>query len=466
MADKDEDAIRGTSVEATQIETDLSDETQDFRLLNHLSLYAHQISQLRTSVSTAAKPNTNIFQSLTDSNSATLPKRGEKDFEPNPTEYQADVLSASRQAMHNALAHPRLHNANNKVIGYFAPDGPAPPPGVTIEDPAKFGGKGVGVNVHLGSCVYVPNPKGQYFKNMGQSDRWNRVWLLPEEALFLIERGSLDIRWPNEMTGSAGESAEELSIPMSLQAAYASFIGHSGLTLERYTVFTGLKRLGYALARAPGWDDTAQAENALLKDQKQEVAVRHPLKRGPGLAGILDQLFSWVSDPFCTSSTAAGPVVGCGMHRSYNDIYRKLAMIPWYDPSVAIERDPLDTTPPFRVVFHAYRPSTPIKKSAFPPPDFRIAVVNTRETESIPTLAQLGALMETTPLDPPHGEKMKRMVYMRLRHGYRNVILAVVDQGIASYLRISDAAFGKEKLYETHSASMGPKKNGNYRGKR
>lgn len=40
MVDKDEDAIRGTSVEATQIETDLSDETQDFRLLNHLSLYA------------------------------------------------------------------------------------------------------------------------------------------------------------------------------------------------------------------------------------------------------------------------------------------------------------------------------------------------------------------------------------------------------------------------------------------
>ena len=39
MADADEDAVRGTTVEATQIETDLSDETQDFRLLNHLNLY-------------------------------------------------------------------------------------------------------------------------------------------------------------------------------------------------------------------------------------------------------------------------------------------------------------------------------------------------------------------------------------------------------------------------------------------
>lgn len=39
MADADEDAVRGTTVGATQIETDLSDETQDFRLLSHLNLY-------------------------------------------------------------------------------------------------------------------------------------------------------------------------------------------------------------------------------------------------------------------------------------------------------------------------------------------------------------------------------------------------------------------------------------------
>lgn len=44
MADADEDAARGRSVEATQIETDLSDETQDFRLLNHLSLYVRERS--------------------------------------------------------------------------------------------------------------------------------------------------------------------------------------------------------------------------------------------------------------------------------------------------------------------------------------------------------------------------------------------------------------------------------------
>jgi len=121
---------------------------------------------------------------------------------------------------------------------------------------------------------------------------------------------------------------------------------------------------------------------------------------------------------------------------------------------------------PFRVIFHVYKPSTPIKKSAWPAPDFRIAVVNTREQTSIPTLAQLGALLESTPLDPPRGEKMDRLMYMRLRHGYRNVVLAVVDQGVTSFLRVSDAAFGKEKLYENKGGPTGPKRHGNFRPKK
>jgi len=39
MADADEDAIPPPAIGSEQIETDLSDETQDFRLLNHLNLY-------------------------------------------------------------------------------------------------------------------------------------------------------------------------------------------------------------------------------------------------------------------------------------------------------------------------------------------------------------------------------------------------------------------------------------------
>lgn len=55
---------------------------------------------------------------------------------------------------------------------------------------------------------------------------------------------------------------------------------------------------------------------------------------------------------------------------------------------------------------------------------------------------------------------MNRMMYMRLRHGYRNVILAIVDQGVVSYLRVGDAAFGKEKLFENVKPVAGTKRSG------
>lgn len=82
----------------------------------------------------------------------------------------------------------------------------------------------------------------------------------------------------------------------------------------------------------------------------------------------------------------------------------------------------------------------------------------------MPTLCQLHALLESTPLDPPRGEKMDRLLYMRLRHGYRNVILAVVDQGVVSFIRVGDSAFGKERIFEMKGPSS--KKGGFSRGSR
>ena len=92
-------------------------------------------------------------------------------------------------------------------------------------------------------------------------------------------------------------------------------------------------------------------------------------------------------------------------------------------------------------------------------------MVSTHTQTTIPTLSQLGALLESTPLDPPRGEKMDRMLYMRLRHGYRNVILAVVDQGVVSYLRVGDAAFGSEKIYK-EKGFQGGKRGGGPRPKK
>jgi tRNA-splicing endonuclease subunit Sen54 len=114
------------------------------------------------------------------------------------------------------------------------------------------------------------------------------------------------------------------------------------------------------------------------------------------------------------------------------------------------------TDPPYRTAFYVYKPSTPFRKSAPPEPDFRIAVVDARTHTTLPRLSQLRKLLDSAPDDPPVGEKMRYQLYARLKHGLRNVLLAVVDQGIVSYLRFSDAGFTQERLFE-QMAPKGPK---------
>jgi tRNA-splicing endonuclease subunit Sen54 len=65
--------------------------------------------------------------------------------------------------------------------------------------------------------------------------------------------------------------------------------------------------------------------------------------------------------------------------------------------------------------------------------------------------------MESVPYDPP---KADAQLYQKLKHGYRNVILAVVDQGVISYIRLVDAGFGCEKLYERVGRPFGGKRGG------
>lgn len=73
-----------------------------------------------------------------------------------------------------------------------------------------------------------------------------RTELLPEEALYLIERGSLfcwryksgidDILKQEEKTDAQEEPSRMHGIPMTVQQAYAEMIGKDELTLEKYNV--------------------------------------------------------------------------------------------------------------------------------------------------------------------------------------------------------------------------------------
>lgn len=397
---------------------------------------------------------------------AVIPKRGEKDFEPHATALQSNTLAASRQAMHNVLSFERVHQPKGHTIGIYHPET---------------------------NMCYAMNPKGPLFIRMGRvlpahespfgddELRGIRTWLYPEEALYLLERGTMDVRWPRTVQEDGDDDDDEegeskLGLPMSLQAGYAMFLGDeeshphgaATLTFERFSVYSGLKRAGYTVLRAPSWDSTGPA---LTPDCFPPLQPQNRTWQ-TGLTSIISSLKCFfIANPQKLerqqhARQVTGPIIPNDLYRNYQDIYRRLALVNFHDPTLAkppssataeAEEKTPTTEPPFRITYHVWKPgSAHFKKSAPVDPDFRIAVINARES-NMPTLDQLGALLETTPYDPP---KAEAHMHVKLKHGYKNVILAIVDQGVPSYLRIADAAFGREKVYERSTGGRGGKRGG------
>ncbi|GAM90084.1 hypothetical protein ANO11243_081240 [Dothideomycetidae sp. 11243] len=404
MADADEDAMPRTGAVAE--DTDISDEVQDFRFLSSISR-----------------------------DDAKIPKRGEKDFEPHATDLQANTLDASRQAMHDALSFVRAHQSRKSNLAVYHPDS---------------------------HRAYVDAPKSTLFKTIGtalsrhldplheSAPNPNRLWLLPEEVLYLIERGTVDCRWP-----ALDASDTSPGLPMSVQGAHAVFLGlaekHAdGLTYERYSVYSYLKRAGYVVQRAPTWNGPIEGVN------EATLPPRIGTWAALGLAHQRWRDWLWSS----AGDEASGPLAA-GRFRSYPDIYRSLSLIPFHDPT--LRHPPSQHKSSLQVAFNVWKPSNAaFKKSAPPEPDFRIAVIDAR-AGPLPSLAELSGLMDAQPYAPPP-DKPGMQLYAKLRHGYRNVVLAVVDQGVSSFLRVADAGFGKERLFERDLRPMKGKKGGGRKG--
>jgi tRNA-splicing endonuclease subunit Sen54 len=198
--------------------------------------------------------------------------------------------------MHAALQGGRVHQPKNHILGHL--------------------------DVESGT-VLVRNARGQHFRTMGKGERAG-VRLLPEEALYLLERGSLDLRWEADGGEHAGPAGAELEkeenaaddtdngIPLSLQAAYAFLIGKRGLTLDRYVVYAGLKRCGFAVIRAPGWEGQ-DAVHALTADISQSGDAW----------SFFSALFGRLS--MSRDPPPLGPLVRPGLYRNY----RSLPSIAW-----------------------------------------------------------------------------------------------------------------------------------------
>ncbi|KAI2625514.1 hypothetical protein GGS21DRAFT_531144 [Xylaria nigripes] len=457
MSFDDEDLVPTSLNSAGDDDIEDGDQAQDFRLFSSL-------------LSNSGKRSQASGKSI---------RRGEKDFESHGTRAQEGVLESSRSAMHEVLSYTRQHQPRNVLRGWYFPDRWAnmAPDNETTSDniPSDRASKSRGSAKGLFArerVVALESDKSTMLLSMGRvvtsaekhTPGWLKTWLLPEEALFLMERGTLDLWWPareideilrdGEASGAPLVESEEIEdyergVPLSLQAAYALFIGRDGergkISLEKYQVYANLRRTGYKVLRAtplqlslpetpqPLW----QWLLSFLRNRNKPMAVN-------------------------CDHRGYGPLVRPGLYRSYIPVFEQLSLIQRYKPTPLSASELPQPQDPFNIHFHVWKSSSAFMKTKPPNPDYQIAVVDARESK-VPTLEQLDALLLSTPWDPPENDPGKTgagFIYKRLKHGWRNAILAIVDRGLISYMRFGEMAFSEELLYENTNSRPKPKRGG------
>ena len=434
----------------------------------------------------AASQDFRLFRKTPGVSAQTI-RKGEKDFESHGTRAQADALEQSRNAMRDVLSYTRVHAGpqRNLVRGWYFPDWwegfrEEGEEGGGEEGEVRNDSAGEGRDRekrpygHVRDRVVVLEGSSVASMNLGRAvtgqakDRpaRGRDWLLPEEALYLVERGSMDLWWPLKSleeifppetaatTARAGkdETAEEeeeadeyeLGFPLSLQAAYALLIGREGergkVSLQKFQVYSNLKRCGYNVLRAP-------------PIPKQPPAVPNP----PPSASSTT-LWQWLASLISPASSPRhkpyGPLVQPGLYRSYAAVYRQMALLPRHKPVPVAQQGP--PREPFAVHFHVWKAAQRWTKLRHPPPDFYVAVVDAQAT-AVPSLDEAARLLAATPPAPgkPEWAGHPGRLYARLKHGHRHVLVAVVDHGVINYMRFAEAAFGEEPLFGRFDAGAG-----------
>ncbi|KAK4227582.1 putative tRNA-splicing endonuclease subunit tsp-5 [Podospora fimiseda] len=392
--------------------------------------------------------------------SAQTIRKGEKDFESHGTLLQSSALEASRNAMQEVLSYSRVHASSGATVkGWYFPD--RWKDYVESKDPE---GKSWG---HFRDRVVILDGSNTSTQNLGRAvvgqkkgtPGRGKDWLLPEDALYLVERGSMELWWPRgglETVFPGGEEPKEgeedeyaKGVPVSLQGAYALLIGGEGergkISLRRFQVYSNLKRCGYLVVRAP----PRTIEEKMLEE---------------GRRGLWEWLSSTVAGWTERKPAAFGPLVKPGLYRSYAQIYRQMALIPRHKPLSVEKREEMKD--PFGIHYIVWKSAHKWSKLRQPPPDFYLSVVDAQET-MVPQLGEISGLIAAT---PPAGPKPEwtgpGRIYARLKHGHRNALIAVVDHGVINYMRFAEAAFGEENVTARfdYRKRVGGPKHGGWRG--
>ncbi|KAK7465282.1 tRNA-splicing endonuclease subunit sen54 [Stygiomarasmius scandens] len=345
---------------------------------------------------------------LPPSSRPVIPKRGEKEFEPSiegGSNLQQHILQRSRNAMFEALRATRSTANKNMSYGIWHPSL---------------------------SRVSVPIARGQLMQNIGhtvprpvpsldgpKTKTQKRLELLPEEAIYLIERGSLFCWKESELDYSAAVQPDIFEmvggIPMTVQQAYSEMIDKENLTLERYQVYSYLKRLGYVVTRTDPPNEHYPRAAPYPSSSMSSIPPQPGTSATTMKPSLLSRIFERIYRMFHPFDWWKPVRISRWLfkEKNYGHIFRSLRLIPsgfgvpLFTPPCSTttqaaeeSSDPRLKNSPYKPFFNLYKPPTPYKKSAPPPPDYQVVVVDARKTP-MPSLYELTSLYASAPLLPP-----------------------------------------------------------------
>lgn len=225
-----------------------------------------------------------------------IPKRGEKDFEPTGFKGQEKKLQESRQAMEMVISQERRTSSKslskaiwdptlNRAVVQVSQGTTISSLGVTSRYPviaSSSSSSSAGVPPGSNDTIGPQNQVGVLKAGVFYPRMTSQVELFPEEALYLIERGTLECTVPMRLA----DAEETVQVPLSLQHAFSLMIGKDGCTRERYQTYTYLKRLGYYLQRAQVTDELRAKAKKKESDEREKEAdygIRVPDSSAKGI---------------------------------------------------------------------------------------------------------------------------------------------------------------------------------------
>ncbi|KAH3902214.1 related to tRNA-splicing endonuclease subunit SEN54 [Saccharomycodes ludwigii] len=379
-----------------------------------------------------------------------IPKRGDKDYEPDGTNVQQTLLFNARNTMFDAISEaPRGLIIKHLNKAYY------------------------NIGSHTGIIYHA---KGSFINNIGKTNSKGQIVLQFYEFVYLVERGTVIPYLKFD------EDNEEAEIQLSVQDLYSFFRNQQ--ELDEFMVYSHLKRLGYILHKPENRKTTFFPSNLLTTNnnlfcQNKAFQLWNIFKIS--LASPLNLLLL----PYRSNAEI---YINLQKLISHSKVVKTRAELLSTSHQQQIHTEKAPVSGSLNIAFDLWKPNPNFKKKCPDLPDFQILIHN-KNLQNFPTFDDFHSIFNKldykfeflddiewdevsyvneisrkqllTPKQQKqqqfniHNEQKKNkkrvsenvLQLRRLKNGFRKFILAVIDDGLINFITIAEADFSTENVW-------------------